>query len=148
MLYSDTTLLFIASDFLLIGWVNPTPKLINDEIRATNHRLEIDNDDFTFTFTQELSEEFSKKLSSNDYYEDVEYAEKDFKKRVAEQRKLVFKTRKDQGGSLGDDEFNIIHGNSNSSPFQINLNQNPSPPLENEDQSMILLITFIEEDSK
>ena len=94
----------------MVGWVSPTPKLLNEEIRATNHRLEIDNDNFTFTFIQDLPEEFSIKLSKDDYYEDKEYAAKDFKKRIAEQKRWIFKTRKDHGSSLGDEEFNIIHG--------------------------------------
>lgn len=62
LLKSSANLLWIINDFLFFGWLKLTPKTLKEEIQAAKFRSQINDDEFEFTFCQELPEELKQKL--------------------------------------------------------------------------------------
>ena len=108
-MYNKTSLNILSRDFLVVGWVNYTIKELQEEIRASKHRCEIDDDEFTFTFIEKLPEELMQKLNKDDFYEVNEFDSDSFKKRILSVRDFVSTKRKLQGLSIGDNEFEHLH---------------------------------------
>ena len=62
LLKASANLGWIINDFLFFGWLQLTPKTLKEEIQAAKTRSQINDDEFEFTFCQELPEELKQKL--------------------------------------------------------------------------------------
>ena len=112
MLGGKADFTWITNDFLFFGWLKLAPKSLKTEIRATKHRLQIDDDEFKFTFVENLPSHLAEKFMKEDYYDEKEYSEKDMKNQLMLHKKLIFKKRRATGGMNIDEEFSIIHDKS------------------------------------
>ena len=62
MMKSPANFDWITNDFLFFGWLQLSPKTLKDEIKATKARVEINEDEFEFTFGQEIPDQLKQKL--------------------------------------------------------------------------------------
>jgi len=100
LLYTKQTLIFVAGDFLYYSWVKCSPKQIELEIKATKFRCEIDEDFFYFTFTQDLPPKLEERLAKTDFYEDLEFEAKEFKKKIHKKKMALSKNKKTLVGDI------------------------------------------------
>ena len=105
---SKANLNWIIADFLFLGWLKLSPKTAKNEIAATRHRLQINDDEFKFNFTQDLPLELEQRFSKDDYYINNKEGISLLKTKVATQRQL-FRQRKKPGASFIEDELEIVH---------------------------------------
>lgn len=109
LLHSKADFSWITNDFLFLGWLKPSPKTLHEEIEAAKFRAQISDDEFGFTFSHELPPTLAEKLQKEDYYEKNAFSEKELKTKISIHKKIIFRKRKETGGSYIDDEFEIIH---------------------------------------
>ena len=62
MMKSPANFDWITNDFLFFGWLQLSPKTLRDEIKATKTRVEINDDEFEFTFGQKIPDQLKQKL--------------------------------------------------------------------------------------
>lgn len=60
---TKVNLKWILEDLLFFGWLELKPKTLKEEIIASKARIEIDNEEFEFTFCRELPKGLDIKLS-------------------------------------------------------------------------------------
>ena len=58
---------YARADFIYFGWVRFDQKSLKHEIQTTKLRWEIDEDEFTFSFAERLSDDLRQKLTVNEY---------------------------------------------------------------------------------
>jgi len=100
---------WLTNDFLFMGWLRLSPKTLKEEINAAKFRTQVIEEEFTFTFVQDLPEELAEKFEKEDYYDLNKFNSKDMKSKVSVQKSVLFKQRREDGGTLIDEEFGIIH---------------------------------------
>ena len=80
-----------STDFIKVVWENLQLNTILIEIKATKHRLQIEDFDFSFTFIEKLKPEQHKKLQDMSYYQKKELNMKDIVSIIAQTKKNLQK---------------------------------------------------------
>ncbi|CAI2387117.1 unnamed protein product [Moneuplotes crassus] len=62
---SPVKLFWITSDFLLLGWLKMSPKIIHEQIDAAKYRLQIQKREWKFTFITPLATDIHQRLMIN-----------------------------------------------------------------------------------
>ncbi|CAI2386762.1 unnamed protein product [Moneuplotes crassus] len=107
LLRSKANYSWIRSDLLLFGWLELTPKTLKEEINASKARIEIDNDQFEFTFWQDIPKSLDQKLSKQDYYDRIK-PEGHYKNIIHLQKEILAKMKLNNNCTI-DDELDLIH---------------------------------------
>ncbi|CAI2384059.1 unnamed protein product [Moneuplotes crassus] len=119
LLKSKANFDWITADFLFFGWLELTPKTLRQEIAATKARIEINEDEFEFTFSKDLPKALDIKLSKDDYYEDSKN-NSEFKNSIHLQKQIISNKRRASEMSF-DEEMTMIHQPEISTPRRANL---------------------------
>jgi hypothetical protein len=114
LLKAKANLNWISKDFLATGWLKLDPQTLQEQINATRHRLQFFEDEFNFSFVEELPKDLKERFDKEDYYDKSKYDDKDIKQKIIIQKEM-FKRRKITGSSL-EDEFGFIHKSSSNIP--------------------------------
>lgn len=114
LLKAKANLHWISKDFLFAGWLKLDPSTLQEQINATRHRLQFFEDEFMFSFVEELPTDLKERFGKEDYYGNGKYDNKDIKQKISIQKEM-FRKRKITGSNL-DDEFGFVHKSSSNIP--------------------------------
>lgn len=109
LMKTKLSIIYITSDFIVYAWANITPKTLEEEIRAVKYRNEISDDDFIFSFVEELPQRLRNRLTHEDYYDKNSFNLTKFKKLVNQQKRFVLKSRRLKGNTIDENEFEDLH---------------------------------------
>lgn len=85
---------WVQSDFIKRGWEDLKLSVCLTEIRATKYRMKMEDEDFTFTFLEQLSEEMHEKLSDVRYYDHKKIELKQIFSEIRHVKRTITKTNR------------------------------------------------------